>query len=235
MSTTSTPPDASGTRRGPGTEPPLGALALLATALMVSSVAAGAALGGVIPSPFGGTAAITGYFARHHAAVLATAVPSLAAVVPLTIFVGVLGARLRLLGIVRGGATVVQAAGSAAVACGGIAALATWVLSRPEVAGAPAVVRAVHDLAFAVGGPGFAIFTAVTITGVAGPARRTGILPRAGIICGFVVLAATTGSLIGLIWSPAFALLPVARFGGMAWLTYAGFALPLNRARRNAG
>ena len=103
----------------------------------LSSVVVSAALGGVLPSPSGTAGDISGYFSGHRDAVLAAALLSLAAVIPLAIFVAVLAARLRLLGIVRGGASLAQTAGTTAVTLAAVAGLGTWVLSRPDTAAAP--------------------------------------------------------------------------------------------------
>jgi hypothetical protein len=219
-------------RSGPGSEPPLGPLALLSTILAVASVGTSAALGGTVPSPFAALESIGRYFTQQPDAVLAASVLSFASLVPLTIVVGVLGARLRLLGITRGGAALTHVAGGAAVALSALSALVLWVLSRPEVRDQPGVVRALHDVAFAVGGAGFAVFLGAMILGITAPARTTGILPRPVCVIGFLLAAVAATTILGLLWPSLTVLLPVARFGGLAWLTYIGFTLPQSRPRR---
>jgi hypothetical protein len=222
-------------RSGPGSEPPLGALALLSTILVLASVGTSVALGGAVPSPLAAEQSISRYFTEQSDAVLAASLLSFASLVPLTIVVGVLGARLRLLGITRGGAALAHVAGSVAVALAALSALVLWVLSRPEVRDQPGVVRALHDVVFAVGGIGFAVFLGTMILGITAPARATGILPRPVCLIGFLLSAVAATTILGLLWPSLTVLLPVVRFGGLAWLTYVGFTLPQSRPRRGGG
>jgi hypothetical protein len=219
-------------RSGPGSEPPLGPLALLSTILALASVGTSLALGGAAPSPFATEESISRYFTGQPDAVLAASVLSFASLIPLTIVVGVLGARLRLLGITRGGAAVAHVAGSAAVALSALSALVLWVLSRPQLRDQPGVVRALHDVAFAAGGVGSAVFLGAMILGITAPARATAILPRPVCGIGFLLAAAAAATIFGLLWPSLTVLLPVVRFGGLAWLTYVGFTLPQSRPRR---
>src|SRR6266536_5637874 len=64
--------------------PHLGLLAAISTALLLSGVAASAAPGGTVPSPFGDSAGIREYFLTQSSAVLAGGVLAFGASVPLT-------------------------------------------------------------------------------------------------------------------------------------------------------
>jgi hypothetical protein len=218
-------------RSGPDVGPPTGALALLSTAMFVVGVGASFAAGGVIPAPTATDDVIARYFSSQSAAVLVTCAFALAASAFLAIFVGVLSSRLRLLGITRGGAGLVQVGGAGAVILTVLSAFFLWALTRPELVGDLAVVRMSQTLAFATGGFGFAFFLGILVLGVAGPARNTGIVPGIVLQIGFVLAAVDALALLGMIWSPLYFLLPVARFGSLIWLTYVGFALPKTRAR----
>jgi hypothetical protein len=219
-------------RSGPGSEPPLGPLALLSTILVLASVGTSIAPGGAVPSPFATEEGISRYFTGQSDAVLAASVLSFVSLVPLTIVVGVLSARLRLLGITRGGAALAHVAGGAAITLSALSALMLWVLSRPEVRDQLDVVRALHDVSFAVGGVGFAVFFGAMILGITAPAHATGILPRPVCVIGFLLAAVAATTILVLLWPSLTVLLPVVRFGGLAWLTYVGFTLPQSRPRR---
>jgi hypothetical protein len=69
-------------RSGPGSEPPLGPLALLSTILVLASVGTSVALGGAVPSPFATEESISRYFTEQSDAVLAASVLSFASLVP---------------------------------------------------------------------------------------------------------------------------------------------------------
>ncbi|WP_163510610.1 hypothetical protein [Fodinicola acaciae] len=216
---------------GPQVGPPTGALALLSTLMFVAGVAASAIAGGVIPSPTSPDDVVRTYFSQHSTAVLVTSAFALAASAFLAIFAGALASRLRLLGITRGGAGLVQIGGAGAVILTVLSGFFLWTLTRPEIVGDLVVVRALQVLAFASGGFGFAFFLGVILLGVAGPARHTGIVPGIVLQIGFVLAAVDALALVGMVWSPLYFLLPVARFGSLIWLTYVGFVLPKSRAR----
>jgi len=166
--------------------------------------------------------------------VVAASVFDFAAAVPLTIYTGVLSARLRLLGITRGAATVALAAGTLAAAATVFSALVTWVISRPEVREQATLVGALHDLSFVSGGVAFAVFLGVMIAPMAAAGRGTGVLTRPVGLLGLALGGLAMVSSLGLVWSPFFYLLPIGRFGGLIWLTYVGFRLPHSRPRRTA-
>ena len=112
-------------------------------------------------------------------------------------------------------------------------ALVSWVLSRPEVADEPVLVRALQNLAFITGGPGHGVPLGVLIAGISVPGLLARLLPRWLTIAGLVIAALAELTTFTLLAADASYLLPVARFTGLAWLVIAGFLLPLDRERRN--
>jgi hypothetical protein len=173
-----------------------------------------------MPYPLAEPQVISTYVTEHPDSLLLAALGTLAAVGPFTILVAVLAARLRLLGIVRGGSSLAQTAGAAAAGMITLSALGMWVLTQPGIADDTALQQALLASVFVTGGPGFALFLALTITALIGPARRTGILRPVGIVSGYLLILTSAVTIVGLAWSPALALLPVARYGALAWLTY---------------
>ncbi|WP_433340705.1 hypothetical protein [Streptomyces sp. CA-253872] len=122
---------------------------------------------------------------------------------------------------------------SAALAASG---LLTWTLGQPAALGTPGVARTLQYLAFASGGPGHVVPFGLLLAGVAVPSPLAGLLPRPLAWAGLVLAGLAELSVLALLAEPLAPLLPVARFGGLAWLIVAGFLLPRTRTRgRNGG
>jgi hypothetical protein len=115
-----------------------------------------------------------------------------------------------------------------------VSGLAQWVLSRPGTSTNPAVVRPLADLAFATGGPGAVVFLGLLVAGIAVPAAVGRLLPRPVWIAGIAFAAVAELCTIALLSRPAAVLLPVARFGSLAWLGVAAALLPASRRRTAA-
>lgn len=211
--------------------PPPGVLAGTSLLLLVAGLAAGAALGGTIPSPFGDGAQITAFFADHPTAVLVSAVFTFASAVPLGILAATLSSRLRTLGVTAPGATIALAGGVVASSMLALSGLLTWVLARTGPSGDAPLVRALHDLTFLTGGVAHVVFLGLLIAGVAVPALLLGLLPRAVAITGLVIAAVAEISVLALVVDVAAVLLPLARFPALIWLVVVGFQLPERRAR----
>ena len=205
---------------------------MFAALFMASLVASSVLSGQVFPSPFGTATAIQAYFTGHRDAVRVSAVLQFAAAVPLAVLAAAVHARMHQLGIRVAGATIALAGGLLASAFATLSALLTWTLSRPAVTGEPAVVRLLHDLAFLSGGPAHVVALGLLLAGIAVPALIVRLLPRWLAVAGLALAVAAQLSTLVLI-VPAFgALLPLARFGAMAWLITAGALLPVTRTPR---
>lgn len=204
-------------------------LAGICLALLIGGLAAAAALGGVMPNPFGDATASQEYFATQHAAVQAGGVGVFASSVPLVIYAATVSARLRQLGVTAPGATIALAGGVVASVALGLSGLLAWSLSRPEVTADPALVRGVSYLTFLTGGPWHVVALGLLIAGIAVPSLVINLLPRAVAWTGLVTAVVAELTTLVLIW-PGFAvLLPIARFTGLIWLIVAGALLPLRR------
>ncbi|MFC9998804.1 hypothetical protein [Nocardia sp. NPDC127526] len=208
-------------------EPPLGILGAVAAGLFVaglviSTVQAG---GSPFPSPFGDAGEALEYFRDHAAAVRTGAVLQFASAIPLALYVA--GAAARVRRFAAGFAPALAAVGGTlAVGFLILSGVVSWVLTVPEVVTEPAVVRALHTLAFLCGGPGNVMSTGLLIAGLALaalPQRRLAPwLLGVGLVIAVVAMCTTAALTV----TAAAFLLPVARFGGMAWLIAVGFLLP---------
>lgn len=207
--------------------PSLLLLSLLCAALLFGGIAAGVALGGVMPLPYGPVAAAAAYVRAKPVAVRVMAVATFASSVPLAIYAATVSARLRRLGA-AGSAPAIALTGGI-LAAGGLAlcGLLAWPLSWPDVAADTTLVRALYLLVFLVGGPGHIVALGVLVGAMAVACRNLGVLRRpiawAGL--GAAVLAgAATGVLA---WPELGVILPVARVLALSWLVLAGALLPL--------
>jgi hypothetical protein len=214
----------------------LGILAVVFTALFVGGVVISTAMAGgdTFPSPFGSSAEILAYFHDHQNAVRVSAFLQFGASVPMAIYAASASARLRNLGIRAPGATIALVGGVVAAAMLALSGLVSWVLSRPEVLGEPAVVRALQDLAFATGGTGHVVFLGLLVAGIAVPGLLAGLLPRRLAQIGLAIAVVAELSTLTLLVPGAAILLPIARFTALAWLIATGFLLPRTRANKTA-
>lgn len=207
-------------------------LAAISLVLLLAGVVVSVALGGVMPLPYGSATAVTDYVARQHPAVLAAAVGTFASSVPLAIYAATVSARLRQLGITAPGATIALVGGVLAAGALGASGLFAWTLSRPEVASADAVVRALYYLTFLAGGVAHIVALGLLLAGIAVPGLIVGLLPKPVAWAGLVIAVLAEVCTLVLLWPPLAVLLPIARFTGLVWLVVAGAVLPLRR--RNA-
>jgi hypothetical protein len=211
--------------------PPLVPLALIATTLFVASLVVGAAGGGPFPSPYDSGSDVFAFFAEHSTTVRVAAALQFASAVPLAILAASLSSRVRFLGFSQvPGVLIASTGGILASGMLTTSALVQWVLSRPGVATDRAIVRPLADLAFATGGPGHVVFLGLLLAGLAVPAAIGHLLPRPFWIAGLALAVIAELSTIALVSEPAAVLLPIGRFGGLAWLVGAAALLPARRS-----
>jgi hypothetical protein len=210
--------------------PPLMPVAVIATGLFVASLVVGALGGGPFPSPYDSSSDVLAFFAAHRTTVRVAATLQFASAVPLAILAAALVSRLQFLGFSRVPGTLIALTGG--ILASGllvVSAVVQWVLSRPEVATERVVVRPLADLSFAAGGPGHVVFLGLLIAGLAVPSAVARLLPRGLALAGVAIAAVAELSTLALISQPAAFLLPLARFGGLAWLIAAAVLLPVQR------
>jgi hypothetical protein len=212
--------------------PPLALLAAISLVLLLTGLAVGVALAGVMPLPYGSATAIQDCFAGRHAAAVAIAVATFGSSVPLAIYAATASARLRQLGVTAPGATIALAGGLLASAGLALSSLTAWTLSRPEVTSDAALVRALYYLTYLTGGPWHVVMLGLLIAGITVPGLIAGLLPRAVAWTGLVIAGLAELTTLVLIWPGLSPLLPVARFTGLIWLIVAGALLPLRRRNK---
>ncbi|MDX6317839.1 MAG: hypothetical protein QOD35_1239 [Nocardioidaceae bacterium] len=219
-------------RRHPQGGPPLGLLAVISTGLLLLGIVASAALGGVVPSPYGAAGVIRAYFISQSDAVHADGVLVFASAVPLAIYAATASARLRQLGVTAPGATIALAGGLLAAGALASSGLLLWTVSRPAVRADEPLVRALHDLAFLAGGPAHVVFLGLLVAGIAVPALILRLVPRPLAWAGLALAALAEVTTLALVWPGLSLLVPLVRFPALAWLIAVGFALPHRLTRR---
>jgi hypothetical protein len=201
----------------------------MSLALLVAGLALSAALGGVLPSPFGSAASIQQYFLAQSDAVKASGVLVFASSVPLAIYAATASARLRQLGITAPGATIALAGGLLSAGALGLSGLVQWTLARPAVRVDGPLVRALNDLAFLTGGPGHVVPLGLLLAGIAVPGLVLGLLPRTLAWLGLLIAGLAELTTLVLIWPSLALMVPIARFPALVWLVAAGLLLPHHR------
>jgi hypothetical protein len=197
-------------------------LAGLCIGLLFGGLAVGVAVGGIMPLPYGPAAPIQHYVQTQPFALHIVAVAVVGSSVLLAVYAATVSSRLRGLGVTGAGPTVAVVGGTLAAGALAVTGLLGWTMSRPEVAGDPALVRALYYLTFLIGGPGHVVALGILIAGIA----AGGVLPRTGIAIG--ALCAMT--MLVLAWTALGPILPVARVTALAWLLVAGARLPTRRS-----
>lgn len=185
--------------------PPAGVLAVVVFALTVASVVAWA-----LGSPFW-----NGFFV-------------FGASVPLGIYAATVYARQLRLGIRVPGPGIGLTGGVSASIFLAITGLLQW--AQADVPSLPTpLTDLVTRLAFALGGVGFTCGLGLLISGIAVPSLILRLVPRLLAWPGLVLGALGEIAFFALIWPDLDAVLPVVRFGGLAWLAVVGFLLPHDR------
>jgi hypothetical protein len=209
--------------------PSLVLVASICIVLLVGGVAVGIGLGGVMPLPYGPVAAVQQYVRTQPLAVHVMAVAIFLSSVPLAIYAATASARLRQLGAAAPAATLALTGGTLAAGASGLAGLIGWTLSRSEISGDTALVRALYLLVFLAGGVGHMVAMGLLIAGLAVPGLMLGLLPRPLVWAGVATAWLCELTALVLIWPLLGPILPVARVLALAWLVLFGARLPLRR------
>ena len=210
--------------RRQGGPPPL-VPALVYGALLIAAVAL------LAGAPHPGTPAASALaWDRAHTGVLhAAALVVFGAAVPLAIWTATIYRRLRTLGVTAPGAVIGLSGGLLASASLALSGLVIWTLAETAPSISPALAQVLMDLSFAAGAAGFVVPLALLLAGVAVPSLILRLTPPWLAWTGLVIAAVGAVSTFTLVTSALDATLPIARFGGLAWIIAASLLLPANR------
>ena len=212
--------------------PPLALLAGVHLALFVAALAVATALAGgaVFPSPFDPARAAS-YFAVHATAVRVQGFFLFGSAVPLGLFAATVTSRLAFFGVRVAGVNIAAFGGYTAALMLLLSGLCLWALGQSGLGALPDAVRVLHLLAFATGGPGFAVTFGLLVLGVALAGGLTRRIPRWLMWFGLAIGVTGELSSLSLLSESAALLLPLTRFPGLIWLVCVGVCLPAVRRR----
>lgn len=166
------------------------------------------------------------YLAQNGWAIQWGSFCELASALPLGVFIATTVNRLRFLGVRAAGESIAFLGGIGVTVMLVLSALASWSLTRPGIAEATGAVPALQAIAFAGGGPGFAVLLGLFIAGVSIPAGVYRPMPRWVMWFGvFVAIACELSSLALLNFKAAY-FIPVGRFGSIVWMIGVSLTLP---------
>jgi hypothetical protein len=199
--------------------PSLVALALVATALFVSSLV------------------VTGFFTEQASAVRLAAVLQLGGAIVFGNFAAATASRLWFLGVRAAGVQIALFGGIAAAVFAVLSSLLQWVLTQPEITTDSGVIHLQHLLVFAMG-VGHIVAAGLLLAGASLAGGVTELLPRWLMWLGPVLAAIAELSTLTLLLPGAAYRLPVGRLGTFIWMLAVGACLPKSladaeRARRS--
>ncbi len=145
---------------------------------------------------------------------------------PLAVFAAGVAHRLWSLGARVAGPVIGLAGGLLAPSALVLSGLGAWTAATAAQWGDGTSVLTASTLSFAAGGVGFALGSALLLAGVAVPSGLLRLLPRPFAVAGVVLAVLAALAPLALLTSALYALLPIARFGGMLWLVAAAVLLP---------
>lgn len=216
--------------------PPLGILAVVYTVLFCAGLYPVTYFGGkpAFPLPWAPMPLIQAFFEQRHAAALLCAFLHFGAAVPLAIFTATIVSRLKFFGVRAAGADIALFGGFATAALMLASSSVLWTMTISGVAQDPALVKALLNLDFALGGPGFSVPFGLLMAGISVPLLFRRLTPRWIPILGLVLAVFGEFSWFSIEFHSAVVLIPLTRFPGFVWMIAVGFALPV-RAMRAAG
>lgn len=220
-------------RRGGHRGPPPGIVASVFTIVFLASLIPVTLLvsGTHFPTPFQPVEEIVDYFRTESTKVRWCAFLQFGSAIPLGIYTATMVSRLRFLGVNVAGVWIAWFGGLAASLCVAMSALIQWTLSQPGL-GDAAVVRALHLLTFATGGPGYTVPVGLLFAGLAIPAGLMRLVPKPLALVGVALGLCGVLSSASLVIPELLFLVPLTRFPGFVWLIWMGFALPASRSSR---
>jgi hypothetical protein len=181
------------------------------------------------PSPYQPASDIEAYFATRMTRVAWCAALQFGSMMALGVYVATMTSRLRFHGLRVAGVDIALFGGIAACVMTMVAATGQWALSRPGVADNGPIARALYNVVFAAGGPGYTVPLGLLCAGIAVPALFSGLLSRPLAWVGIVLGAIGALSWLSLVIPGALPLVPLTRFPAFVWLIWAGFRMPASR------
>src|SRR5882757_7682137 len=208
--------------------PPLLLLSLVYVGFMF---AGGSRLSLAFAIPHDSAEKAVAYIAQHGWSIQLGSFFELASAIPLGIFVATTISRLRFLGVRAAGESIAFFGGIGATMKLTLSSLASWSLTRPNIAEANGAVSALQAIAFAGGGPGFIAPFGLFIAGVSISAGLHKLMPRWLMWLGIAVAVACELATFTLLNFKAGYFIPVGRFISIIWMIGVSLTLPAGIAK----
>lgn len=226
-------------RRPAEAGPPLAPVVGVSAALFLAGIVVPlvVASGEPYPAPMtgGDKNALPAYLAAHANALRLGAFFQFASSVPLAVFTAAAVGRLHALGVRAAGPTIGLAGGLLGSVALAVSACAQWVLSRLFPDAPEALLGGLRDLAFVTGGPWHVVGLGLLLAGIAVSSAFHRLLPRPVWVTGVALAVICELTTLTLALPSAAYLIPLGRFGGLAWLIVVALLLPIRRPHRAAG
>lgn len=190
--------------------------------------------GAHFPSPYAPAGTLRAYVSGHHNALVIGALLQFGSAIPLAVFTASAVARLHHLGVRAAGVTIAQVGGVLAAGSLLLSAGCQWALAQPGSLDSLPVARALQNLTFLTGGPGYIATFGLLLAGICITSAFANLLPRWVTGLGLALAVIAEVATLTLVASSLAVLLPVVRFGGLIWLIAAGSFLPRQRAARTS-
>ena len=174
------------------------------------------------PNPGDPLSALLAFFQSRGPSVRLSGALQFGAAIPLGIFTATMASRLRFLGVRAAGAYIALFGGFAAALNLFAAGSVVWVMGSSAVTQSPAILQALCNLAFALGGPGFSAPFGLLMAGTSVTAGFGRLLPRWIVVLGLALAVAGELSWLALVLPMVMFLVPLTRFLGFIWLIAAG-------------
>jgi hypothetical protein len=178
----------------------------------------------VVPLAMAGSGAWTSdhtlldVYANHQGAVRVQSLLTIAAAVPLAVLTAVFSDRIRQLGLRVPGRVIALAGGVAAAALLAVAGALQLALLGSHTRHDLPLLQFGQRLSAALGGTAFVAFAGLLIAGIAVTGLIGRIMPRRLAWIGIGIAVLSEVALLTSLSDALVPLLPIARFGGIAWL-----------------
>jgi hypothetical protein len=185
--------------------------------------------GGTYPTPYDPIEKAQDYYNNHADIVRIASFFLFWSALPLGIFTAFMTSRLRALDLHSGGVLIARFGGFASALFLAFSGLFSWVLSQPSIASDATTTRSIQLMAFATGGTGYVVFSALLISGISVTAGLGKVIPKWQMWLGLGIAVVSVFSMLNMIFPQVSLLLPLGRFTGIIWMIIAGFSLRRSR------
>jgi hypothetical protein len=146
--------------------------------------------------------------------------------IPLGIFTATVVSHLRFFGVRAAGADIALFGGFLTAFAMMVSSSVLWATTYQGIIQDAAVLQALFQIQFALGGPGFSVPFGLLLAGISVTSGFSRMLPKWAVISGLAIAVIGELSWLEILFPKLLFLIPLTRFPGFAWIIVAGFLLP---------